>query len=48
MTVALDPTDLGTDLAYYGDIGKRWNLASGQLNLAYALLRRLSSDPGSL
>ena len=48
MTVALDPSNLGTDVSYYGDVGLRWALATGQLNLAYALLRRLSSDPGSL
>ena len=51
MTVGLpplDPTDLGTDIALLEDIGLRWNLATGQANLAMAIVRRLSTARGSL
>jgi phage baseplate assembly protein W len=48
VTVALDPTDLGTDLAILPDLGKRWNLVSGQANVAQWCVLCLSSDLGSL
>lgn len=46
MTVAA--VDYGTDIELLDDIGLRWNLVSGQTNLAMAIVRRLSTTRGAL
>lgn len=48
MAVTLADDDLGTDVELGTDLGLRWPLASGRRNLVLALLRRLSTDAGSL
>jgi hypothetical protein len=46
---AFDPSVLGTDVALaMSDLQPVWGLASGLLNLGYALVRRLSCPPGGL
>lgn len=49
MSIPFDPSTLGTDLNIaLSDYGEVWGLASGLLNLANALVRRLHCDPGGL
>lgn len=48
MTIITDPNDLGTDVALLTDLAPVWGLASGKLNLAYAIVRRLSTPRGGL
>ncbi len=44
----LEDGDLGTDVALTDDFATVWGLASGKINLAMALYRRLTTDPGDL
>ncbi len=50
MALSLDPNDekLGTDIGVLSDLPPAWGLATGKLNLAYALCRRFNTPRGSL
>ncbi|HEY8922881.1 MAG TPA: hypothetical protein VIU64_00800, partial [Polyangia bacterium] len=47
MSVA-DLTDFGTDIAGWQYLAPVWGLASGRLNLCYAIARRLTTPAGAL
>jgi hypothetical protein len=48
MATVTDPNDLGTDVALLTGLAPVWGLASGKLNLAYAIVRRLQTPRGGL
>lgn len=48
MAIQGDPDNLGTDVALVSDLAPVWGLASGRVNLAYALLRRFTTPRGGL